>query len=275
MSSPEPTSAVAAKGSTASTGYEPKTGFGQMVLHRGEREFPWEKVSAQDLNTALPKFGYGVGERRRFLQAFVSFLRGIGAPWIIINQWQEAGGAEQLQICDQSPPGHTFTPMRNLRARGAAELGGSRTAPSGSPARPQYGTVPGLMEPTLFGRSTGHAGPVFLSQSATGLRVQGFGQNPHGRTGPEPVGQTVTGLGVQGFGQNSRSPSAETVEMKRQLESLRVSAASRNLFGQNPEDESESEEEQSLHEVKDEEVPPGVDSGIPVSPVRQSGTPSK
>ena len=199
MSSPEPTSAVAAKGSTASTGYEPKTGFGQMVLHRGEREFPWEKVSAQDLNTALPKFGYGVGERRKFHQAFVSFIRGIGAPWIIINEWQETGGAEQLQICEPLP-GHTFTPMRNLRARGAAELGGSRTAPSGSPARPQYGTVPGLMEPTLFGRSTGHAGPVFQSQSATGLRVQGFGQNP-------------------------RSPTAETEGMTRKLSSLRESTA--------------------------------------------------
>lgn len=258
MSLPEPTSAVAAKGSTASTGYEPKTGFGQVALSRGRQEFPWEKLSTKDLGQALPSFSYSTGQRRKFHQAFVSYIRGIDATWIIVNEWRETGGAERLRICGPLPS-HTFTPTRNLRARGAAELGGSQSAPSRSPARsPQYGTGHGLMEPTPFGRSIGLAGPVLASQTATGLRVQGFGQNPHGRTGPEPVGRTVTGLGVQGFGRNSRSPSAETAEFEPELESLRTSAASRNLFA-----EDESEDEKSLHEVKDEIAPQTVDSSVP------------
>ena len=74
MSSPEPTSAVAAKGSTASTGYEPKTGFGQVALSRGRQEFPWEKLSTKDLGQALPPFSYSTGQRRKFHQAFVGKL---------------------------------------------------------------------------------------------------------------------------------------------------------------------------------------------------------
>ena len=94
MSSPEPTSAVAAKGSTASTGYEPKTGFEQVALRRGRQEFPWEKLSIEDLSRALPQWSYSTSKRRKFHLAFVSYIRGIDATWIIANEWREDGGAE-------------------------------------------------------------------------------------------------------------------------------------------------------------------------------------
>ena len=119
MSLPEPTSAVAAKGSTASIGYEPKTGFGQAALRQGREEFPWEKLSTKDLGQALPSFSYSTGQRRKFHQAFVAYIRGIDATLVITNVWRETGEAERLQICGPLPS-HIFTPTRNLRARGAA-----------------------------------------------------------------------------------------------------------------------------------------------------------
>ena len=65
MSLPEPTSAVAAKGSTASTGYEPKTGFGQVALSRARhcRSFHGRsylpKTSAKRCHRSATQLGSG------------------------------------------------------------------------------------------------------------------------------------------------------------------------------------------------------------------------
>jgi len=127
-----------------------------------------------DLVDTLPKFDYEVSKRRRFLQALEAYFRGINAGWIMTNVWKEfLEAGQRLQIAD-TRSGQAFTPARNILARGQAEQGDGQQAYLRSPVRDPGGG----RALAQLSRRIGFAEPVPQAQSATGLRVQGLGQNP-------------------------------------------------------------------------------------------------
>ena len=159
--------------STHSIGYEPNMAS-PTPRQRTGAEYPWDKIRMGDLVDTLPKFDYEVSKRRRFLQALEAYFRGINAGWIMTNVWKEFREAGQrLQIAD-TRSGQAFTPARNILARGQAEQGDGQQAYLRSPVRDPGGGH-ALAQ---LSRRIGFAEPVPQAQSATGLGVQGFGQNP-------------------------------------------------------------------------------------------------
>ena len=147
------------------------------------------------------------------------------------NVWKDLLKAmPRPQIAD-TRSGQAFTPARNILARGQAEQGDQ--AYLRSPVRDPGG---------------GHA----LAQLS---RRIGF-------TEPVPQAPSATGLGVQGLGQNPRSPTAGTASYHRNLEKPPVTTeidpatrpVARDLF------DAETEKKERQSSGKDSKVLPEADS---------------